>query len=261
MLKFYLILAYLILFIAPTCQSQKESPPGTFLLRDNLFIDRDPVLNIDYALFLAAVEQFWSPEISEIIQKLPKFGIGVSEFYRDKGIDWRIANSYLIKSIQIPKTFYDGIDTSVSLKKYFVLDKIRNIPVTGVTYEQAEMYCKWRTYMVTILYAANSKNAQSRSRFYSKFMYRLPTIEEWEFALTQKTNLSKKFPFYQMPVYNVPKYGNRFFAYKNILGELVSERDLVIFIKGEKPFNSYTKSIGSVNPQVIGFRCVCEVVE
>ena len=156
MFKFYFLLTSSLVFFVNLCHAQKESPPGTFLLKDNLFIDREPISNINYAEFLASAEQFWSPEISDSISQLPLFGINRKNLFADKGINWQILHADLIKSLRIPKTYYSCIDTSVTLRKYFTLEKIRHIPVIGITYFQAAIYCQWRTDMVRLSFSEES---------------------------------------------------------------------------------------------------------
>ncbi|WP_165020568.1 SUMF1/EgtB/PvdO family nonheme iron enzyme [Dysgonomonas sp. ZJ279] len=58
------------------------------------------------------------------------------------------------------------------MKNYFIVPAFDDFPVAGVSWEQADAFCKWRT---DIFNAANPKTAGFET-------YRLPTEAEWEFA-------------------------------------------------------------------------------
>ncbi len=169
-----------------TSHAQKEAPPGVIPLNDSLFIDEHPVSNINYAEFLWSIQQFWSPEKSDSLRKLPLFGLINSQgLHTAKDtMYWRLQHKAFIESMQIPKTPYTDLDMMLPLKTYITREKIRNIPVTGITYSQAAMYCKWRTDMVMLLYA--TKKAEERGNYYLHLKYRLPTEQEWKTAFIKQ---------------------------------------------------------------------------
>lgn len=58
------------------------------------------------------------------------------------------------------------------VKHYFRHDAYRNYPVVGVTYEQADAYCKWLT----------NRYMKEEKRKYKNVEFKLPTIGQWTYA-------------------------------------------------------------------------------
>jgi formylglycine-generating enzyme required for sulfatase activity len=238
------------------CIAQKKYPPGVLPLNDTLFIDSKPVANIHYAEFLYSVEDFWSPDITDSIQALPLFGIDKrTTLTLIKNIK-QVKEDLFTKSLQIPKKFYPGIDTSVTLKEYLALQKIKYIPVTGITYAQAVWFCKWRTDMVRLLYA--TKTAKERPEYYREVTYRLPTETEWKTSFMRKGKIKNNFPFNEEHTNPTPYFESRFITYKKILSEFLLSDQSLIKIDSDKKM-TILPAYNQKNRDEIGFRCVCEV--
>jgi formylglycine-generating enzyme required for sulfatase activity len=67
---------------------------------------------------------------------------------------------------------------------YFRHPAYRNCPVLGISYEQAESYCKWLT----------AKYMNEEKRKFKHVEFQLPTIAEWTYAAKGRLDLSK-FPW------------------------------------------------------------------
>jgi formylglycine-generating enzyme required for sulfatase activity len=133
-------------------------PPGTVWLRDSTFIDETEIRNIDYLEFL-----FWLSSHDTVAYK-----------------------QMLPDSVSVTRFFH----TPHSLNYYLRHPAYRDYPCTGISYEQAVAYCKWRTKMVnSFIYIQNHGGAkmfpndtidQLQTPMYVE--YTLPTQEQWEYA-------------------------------------------------------------------------------
>ena len=74
------------------------------------------------------------------------------------------------------KTFY----TEAYVEYYFRHPAYSNYPVVGVTFEQAEFYCKWLT----------EKYMKEEKRKFKTVEFKLPTIEQWSYASKGGLDLS-----------------------------------------------------------------------
>ncbi len=63
-------------------------------------------------------------------------------------------------------------------KNYFSKPNFNNFPVVGITWDQARLYCQWKTEKVNQLLRKKGKK--------SSVKFRLPTENEWEFAAMKK---------------------------------------------------------------------------
>ncbi len=193
--------------------------------------------------------------MSDSLRKLPLFGIESKKLFTKRDSSWRLKNKELIAKMQIPKVYYKGVDTNISLRKYLgVQKKILNIPVVGINYEQATMYCKWRTDLILLYYSSESHTLAERNKFFTTLNYRLPKIDEWEFAFQMNSYSRNKMPFYwedsDSPTYDI------FIMYNKLISELVFEEVSLI----QSISNSFKiRKQEEVSKNEIGFRCVCEV--
>lgn len=227
-------------------------------LKDNLYIDRTEVTNVNWREFLSYIKQLDSIHLYDEQQ----FLLDTSVWY----------------SLNRPNySIY-----------YHTHPSFNNYPVVGVSYEQATTFCKWRTDRVNELI---QKKINTQWKF-KKINYRLPTNEEWEFAASNSLN-PEQYPFgfelqqekigdrifYHWPEFERPNFENRIltipvnslppnsFGAYNLLGN-VSE---MITMKGISKGGNFTLQLDSckirqlhpyTKPEAwLGFRCICEVLE
>ena len=146
----------------------KVSPPGTVWMQQNLFMDATEIRNVDYKEYL-----YW----------LQKVHIDNPEKYKNAIPDstvWYVKNGF----------------NEPYVEYYFQHPAYNEYPVVGISYKQAEAYCKWRTDRVheviliqknklKIEYAVEGKWNLIDSILNAEPLYieyRLPTEEQWEFA-------------------------------------------------------------------------------
>jgi len=161
----------------------KESPPGTVMITDSLYIDKRPIRVIDYLEFLHDIRNSYTPSLHDSINKLP--------FYN---LDSDIPN-HLYDSLPMDSVFYERMLTRTwqvvsSDKKVYGVDyhllssRYYNFPLVNINYYQVFEYCKWRTDKVKMHYAVISKTLKQRKKYPINFKYRQVKRKEWERTLS-----------------------------------------------------------------------------
>ncbi len=236
------------------------APPGTVQLIDSLYIDKCEVSNIAWREFVNYILK---------VQKDPDLYIK------------------MLPDTTVWKT--QLFNNSIFIDFYFRHPDYNDFPVVGVSYEQAKVFCEWRTDRVNELLEKTPKAP------YRKILYRLPTKKEWELAATGKLEL-EKFPYgYESTefkshgkVYNtfnclyervdstinlretvlpvLSSEANKYGIYNMIgnVSEMVAEKGIS---KGGH-FNLYIDDCKILKDRKyyfpecwLGFRCVCEIVD
>lgn len=166
----HMVMRFLSLFIIlASCASQKQLrsgliPPGTVQLNDTLFVDKTEVANIHWREYLFYLFEF-GQDAFDYQKALPDTSVwGFIESKRDSFV------TYIVHPLS---------------EIYFRHPGFNNYPVVGISYEQAVQFCKWRTYEANrVFYFKENKikdpKLHLRDKFPIRFVYRLPTKEEWE---------------------------------------------------------------------------------
>lgn len=233
------------------------TPPGTIQINDTLYADVTEISNfswLEYEIWTAAI---YGKNSKEHIATLPDT------------LCWREKLAYNEPYVQY----------------YYRHVAYRDYPVVGISYNQAQNYCKWRTERV------NSFLTIKKDFKNQNFEYRLPTKTEWEKLAETSSNLlrnngknekgiyqlnciheidsagTKKYDFTENADVTAPvkSYVKNYFGLYNLLGnvaEMVNEKGVC---KGGSWRNRIEdcrvgKDLEYTKPTAwLGFRCVCIV--
>ena len=120
-----------------------------------LFWEPTEVTNQAYSYFLQEVEENFS---ADAVME-PNVGLSKSDLYPDSTV-WIRDFSYAYNE--------------PLAENYFWHPAFKEYPVVGVSYEAAQLYCQWKSKIVT-----QEMNKKNNSAFTYQYTYRLPTLEEW----------------------------------------------------------------------------------
>ena len=265
-LPFFIIILLLTLSLSAQKKQliEKENPPGTIWLRDNLYIDIGPVCNVHYREYEYVMRRlhFNLPAYESFVDTLPYCGFNYG------------ANKEKIAFAPYPDSQKYKIDTSgivtwghyPAFYDYLTNPKFNLFPVINISYEVAEAYCKWRTNVVMFYYAIRGETNESRAKMHKKIKYRLITEEEWEYAIKTlkvrypdpKANLLNAETF----LLNEEKPKKKQVFHLSNFSEMLTEKQIA---KG----NSWKDHTPIYNPNStyhyqneadwLTFRCICEV--
>jgi hypothetical protein len=242
-----------IFFFPKKTKSNKSAiPPLTIKLNDSIFIDVAPVDNLMYSEFLTHLKFFWTERIHDSIKKMPNFGVTKDMAY--KVFENIPNNNQLWVSQKIPPNLM--VNNSINSNDYLEHPKYSFYPAVNISKEQAALYCKWRTDVVKLNWALNTKNLKKRRKNPLDFIYRLPTKKELLTAISKfgYSNSTHKKDLMPLSPYRT-KYKSRYnkaLFYKDRISE---------FVLDSLPFGSNWRKKESFNTpnDYTGFRCVCYV--
>ena len=123
-------------------------PPGTVRVNETLFYDKNEVTNDEWRVYENWYKQKYGSTSIHYKNTLPDT------------LSWRILT-----------------DDEPYQYEYYRNSAFNNHPVVGVTWEQANAYCKWRTAIVRSEMAKELNKNMNRPE---SITYRLPTVTEWE---------------------------------------------------------------------------------
>lgn len=278
-----MVVVFGIFVIVPAqAQIQRNPPPGTVYLKDSIFIDKYPITNNAYREFLYAIQTFWSEKFHEKINELPAYGLKINE---SEGGAITITNregellidstdtrpdSQLYQRMKISERLIVDPATNLTMEYYTKAQFYGDYPIVYVTYEQAELFCEWRSDWVMLHYAVECKNKSERKKYPSKVIYRLANADEWSYAKEKKAQILVS-DFGTRGDINKGSYANYkeaqaksengFNVYANNFAEILSDRKQMIGVLQNNDTNTnsqvVTKSYAPASN--VGFRCICEV--
>jgi len=175
--KLILILGFIVslLSCSPKFDIVREQPkdflyaPNCKWLRDNLQIDVAEISNLQYKEYL-----YW-----------------LSKEYAKDSVIYKNA----MPDVLVWREMYEFFQPYAEC--YLWHPTYQNLPVVGVTNQQAEAFCKWRSFVVNqMVYTQKEKikydGYDTLYHFPIKFFYRLPTKEEWEYAALAGDSLTSE---------------------------------------------------------------------
>lgn len=146
------ILWCLPLFLLLSFSAKKKRvfiPPGTVKISDTLYFDKSEVTNLSWHEYLYWLKTMHGKESKEYKAALPDTSV------------W----------------LFDGMTSNQPWQSSFSNVKhFNNLPICGITHEQAIAFCKWRTERVRYFVNLSDRYIDC------EFSYRLPTGPEWEFV-------------------------------------------------------------------------------
>lgn len=256
------VLVIIISFSLSFKKGKKPNYPGTVKFKENLYVDKTEISNICWIEYMSWLERKYGESSKEYIENTPDYTV------------W-------------------GEQTEDYAKIYFKHSYFRDYPVVGISFEQANKYCKWRSERVNeYRYVKENKIEWHPDSTYNEapqlLRYRLPTKDEFEKIAEIGTKVSKIKRFEKKglgrynclqktssslendsiiettsPVYSyVPNQIGVF----NILGnvaEMVAEKGIA---KGGSWIHTEDDMLASKDfkydkpEKWLGFRCVCEKI-
>jgi hypothetical protein len=268
MKTFQLSITFLALLISLTIAtnsfSQKKNPPGTILLKDNLFIDEIPICNVhyrEYEYLLRQTLHFNLDSFEKFVSKLPYYKLDPAIFFKETNFPINTDSASFI----IQDTIKNFWSNWIGYKSYLNHPRFNYFPVVNISPDVAAKFCKWRTLVVKMFYSMQ-KREKERKKLYNDIVYRLPTIDELELAKTKFSN-DKKFMFQpkaqsdSLPTMPDQPQKKNYFRITR-LNEIVTDKGFIRQIYWDTTNNLMNESRLLANKDLnenITFRCVCEV--
>ena len=238
----------LLSFIFPF-KPKPYTPPGTMKISSNIFFDATELNNISWQEYMYWNEIKFGKSSLQYLATLP-----------DSNVWANPSNSFYLKH-----------------------PEYRNYPVVGISWQQANQFCAWRSDRVMEQITIN-KIAHPNKEHPSQIEYRLPSIREWEqvaeIGYSEKTikTIAKKHSscttgnfksetdsdvtHTTSPVYQYWPNENEIYNLRGNVAEMTNEKGIA---KGgswnqlEKDVNIHKNFKYSQPENWIGFRCICEI--
>lgn len=164
------------------------APPNGVFLYKNIFIEDAEIMNVHYLEFLHYVAQDSGAKVA--IKYYPDtllFGVKHrNQFIKHfKGYYSNVNGVHKIDEVIVHDEEVEKGQHYHHWYNYFSYAGTKNYPVVGISYEQAIKYCEWRSLLVTNYFNTVLKRKRTYRQFKNKnvkFVFRLPTVAEWEYA-------------------------------------------------------------------------------
>ncbi len=211
--------------------NKTQIPPGTVQISDSFYVDKNEVTNVDWQEYMYWMKQVYGETSKEYQSCIPDASVWYNE---------------TLSNVQ---------------KKYFEKPMFAYYPVVGVSYEQAQKYCQWRSdrvnEMLWVKEIGKRKKHIKNKDFPKVFEYRLPSKKEW-LKISQAPNLkdiSKSTNHLTFPVNYSKKDG--IFGLNTNVSEMISDKGVAMG-GNWKTSDNYNEVKYSRPSNTIGFRCVCD---
>ena len=185
--RYYILFIISLITFSATAKDKKplfkDFPPGTVMITDSLYIDKQPIRVIDYLEFLHDIRNSYTPKLHDSINKLPLYNLNPNipaHLYDSLPMDSVFYERMLTRTWQVvssDKKVY-GVDYHLLSSRYY------NYPLVNINYYQVFEYCKWRTDKVRLHYAVISRTLKQRKKYPINFKYRQVKRKEWERTLS-----------------------------------------------------------------------------
>lgn len=119
------------------------------------------------------------------IMLIDNSGLGIDEA-EVSNLEWKYYQEYSRLAEGINTQLYP-LATALPTSDYFTNAFYHRYPVVGISYEQAEGFCRWRSSVITATFNDKSGHPDSLSTDYVRFTFRLPSEAEWEIAAIQSS--------------------------------------------------------------------------
>jgi len=223
-IKFFLLL--IVLLIVNSSFLFRNTPPGTICIKSlSLYVDRNETSNFHWSEYLSYIRN--------------KHGVESKEYQN------------ILPNMEVWQQVYPGWHL---IEKMSGRTEERNMPIVGISHEQAIIFCKWRSEQVY-------KNTKMHVE------YRLPTKQEWDEIA--KYTLKANHLSLQKELIQNKDNGNKIQHLQDNVAEMVAEQGVV---KGL--YLSYLKNNPKVNYSdifidrkhedampYVGFRCVATIIK
>lgn len=183
------------------------------------------------------------------------------------------------------RNLFKSLTTDEIEKKFFESDDFALMPIVGISLEQAEVFCDWRTQKFKDELAEMSP--KERAQFPKEFKFRLPTAREWSRSrfLTQEKRILKQISriaddtkgAFRLSKSKILKKNDNIshifnqrqpdLGFYNLLGnvsELTSEQGIAVggsWFEPNEDGNFQAKYQYSKPEAWLGFRCVFEIID
>ena len=259
-------LAFLLLTSGKSSKPHKTSPPGTVWLKDMVYIDCAPISNKAYLEFLSFSKTAnWEKCFSDD-NAIPQFGLTWDSL--SKMLHYCPSDAKFLKRFEPADSVIEIY--SKDMKNKTVVNPFRHKeyydhPIVNISYEQAVKFCEWRSKMVAYNMAIECKTAADREKkHYKKIKFRLPTKEEWEFAVKNFTKIKnpKRKEFVEgQPMTLKTELTSKFKLNPFSIAEMLNEKGKCegLSYKDVTLTDIYTTQSYFGTQPWVGFRCVCDV--